>query len=44
MMKIYISIPPEVQDFDDVEEAKTKTDKINKENMNEFLIFIAEEK
>ena len=38
------SIHPEVQDFGDEDKKKCETDKINKENMNEFSIFIADQK
>ena len=39
-----LSIHPEVQDFGDEDETNYETDEINKENMNEFCIFIAEQK
>ena len=35
-----VSIHPEVQDFVDEDETNYETDEINKENMNEFWIFI----
>ena len=38
------SIHPEVQHFGDEDKKKCETDKINKENMNEFSIFIADQK
>ena len=39
-----LSIHPEVQDFGDEDETNYKTDEINKENMSEFWIFIADQK
>ena len=39
-----LSIHPEVQDFGDEDETNYETDEINKENMNEFWIFIADQK
>ena len=39
-----LSIHPEVQDFGDEDETNYETDEINKENMNEFCIFIADQK
>ena len=39
-----LSIHPEVQDFGDEGETNYETDEINKENMNEFCIFIADQK
>ena len=38
-----LSIHPEVQDFGDEDETNYETDEINKENMNEFCIFIADQ-
>ena len=38
------SIPPEVKDFGDENETNYETDEINKENMKEFCIFIADQK
>ena len=38
-----LSIHPEVQDFGDEDETNYETDEINKENMNECSIFIADE-
>ena len=37
-------IHPEVQDFRDEDEKNCETDEINKDNMNEFCIFIAYQK
>ena len=39
-----LSIHPTVQHFVDENETNYETDEINKENMNEFCIFIAEQK
>ena len=39
-----LSIHPEVQDLGDEDEMNYETDEINKENMNEFCIFIADQK
>ena len=39
-----LSIYPEVQDFGDEDETNFETDEINKENMSEFWIFIADQK
>ena len=39
-----LSIHPEVQDFVDEDETNYEKDEINKENMNEFCIFIADQK
>ena len=39
-----LSIHPEVQHFVDEDETNYETDEINKENMNEFCIFIADQK
>ena len=39
-----LSINPEVQHFVDEDETNYETDEINKENMNEFCIFIADQK
>ena len=39
-----LSIHPEVQDFGDEDETNYETDEINKENMKEFCIFIADQK
>ena len=39
-----LSIHPDVQDFGDEDEKNYETDKINKENMNEFCIFIFDQK
>ena len=39
-----LSIYPEVQHFVDEDETKYETDEINKENMNEFYSFIADQK
>ena len=38
------SIHAEVQDFGDEDETNYKTDEVNKENMNEFWIFITDQK
>ena len=38
------SIHPEVQDFSDEDETNYETDEINKENMKEFCILIADQK
>ena len=38
------SIHQEVQDFDDKNETNYKTDEVNKEYVNEFCIFIADQK
>ena len=42
--KIMLSIHPEVQHFVDEGETNYETDEINKENMNEFCIFISDQK
>ena len=39
-----LSIHPEVKDFGDEDETNYETDKINKEKMKEFCIFIADHK
>ena len=39
-----LSIHPEVQDLGDEDETNYETDEINKENVNEFWIFIADQK
>ena len=39
-----LSVHPEVRDFGDEDETNYETDEINKVNMNEFLIFIADRK
>ena len=39
-----LSIHPEIQDFGDEGETNYETDEINKENMSEFRIFIADQK
>ena len=39
-----LSIHQEVQDFGDEDEKNFETDEINKENMNNFCIFIADQK
>ena len=39
-----LSIHPEVNDFGNEDETNYETDKINKENMKEFCIFIANQK
>ena len=39
-----LSIHPEVQDFGDEDETNYETDEVNKENMNEFCSFIADQK
>ena len=39
-----LNIHPEVQDIGDEGETNYKTDQVNKENMNEFSIFIADQK
>ena len=39
-----LSIYAAVQDFGDDDETNYKTDETNKENMNEFWIFIARQK
>ena len=39
-----LSIHPEVQHFVDEDETNYETDEINKENMNEFCIFSADQK
>ena len=44
MKKIMLNIHPEVQHFVDKDETNYETDEINKENMNEFCIFIADQK
>ena len=38
-----LSIHSEIQDFGDEDETNYETDEINKENMNEFCIFIADQ-
>ena len=38
------SIHPQVKDFGDKDEKNNETDEINKENMKEFCIFIADQK
>ena len=38
-----VSIHPEVQDFVDEDETNYETDETNKENTNEFCIFIADQ-
>ena len=39
-----LSIHPGVQDFGDEDGKNCETDEINKENMNEFCIFITDQK
>ena len=39
-----LNIHAEVQDFGDEDETNYETDEINKENMGEFWIFIADQK
>ena len=39
-----LSIHPEVQDLGDEDEKNYETDEMNKENMNEFCIFITDQK
>ena len=39
-----LCIHPEVQDFGDEDEANYETDEVSKDNMNEFCIFIADQK
>ena len=39
-----LSIHPEVRDFGDEDETNYEMDEINKENMSEFWIFIADQK
>ena len=39
-----LSIHPEVQDFGDKDEKNCETGEINKENVNEFCNFIADQK
>ena len=39
-----LSIHPEVQDFGDEDETNYEIGEVNKENMNEFCIFIADQK
>ena len=39
-----LSIHPKVQHFVDENETNYETDEINEENMNEFCIFIADQK
>ena len=39
-----LNIHPEVQDFGDEDETNYGTDEVNKEHMNEFCIFIADQK
>ena len=38
-----LSIHPEVQDLGDEDEKNYETDEMNKENMNEFCIFITDQ-
>ena len=42
--RFMLIIHPEVQDFVDLDETTYKTDEINKENMNDFCIFITDQK
>ena len=42
--RFMLTIHAEVQDFGDEDETIYKTDEINKENMNDFWIFIADQK
>ena len=39
-----LSIHPKVKDFGSEDETNYETDEINKENMKEFCIFIADQK
>ena len=39
-----LSIHPEVKDFGNEDETNYETDEINKENIKEFCIFIADQK
>ena len=39
-----LNIHPEVQHFVDEDKTNYETDEVNKENMNEFCIFIADQK
>ena len=39
-----LSIHPEVKDFGDEDEMNYESDEINKDNMKEFCIFIADQK
>ena len=39
-----LSIHPEVQDFGEEDETNYETNEINKENINEFWIFISDQK
>ena len=39
-----LNIHPEVQDFVNKDETNYETDEVNKENKNEFCIFIADQK
>ena len=39
-----LSIHPEVEDFGDKDETNYETEEVNKENMNEFCIFISNQK
>ena len=39
-----LGIYPEEQDFGDEDETNYKIDEVNKENMNEFCSFIADQK
>ena len=39
-----LSIHPEVKDFGNEDETNYETDEINKENLKEFCIFIADQK
>ena len=39
-----VSIRPKVQEFGDEDETNQETDDINRENMNEYCIFIADQK
>ena len=41
--KFLLSIHSEVENFGDEDETNYETDEINKENMNEFWIFIADQ-
>ena len=38
---LMLNIHPEIQDFGDEDEKNCETDEINKENMNDFCIFIS---
>ena len=44
MIKIMLSIHPEVKDFGNEDETNYETDEIKKENMKEFCIFITDQK